>query len=258
METPPTLILVSSLAAAGPAREGRLRVETDPCRPVSDYGKSKLSGEKMAIKYGGNRLPLSIVRPPIVFGAGDRDGFQLFGSIARWGLHMVPTLQDHNFSMIHAEDLATALYETAQSGRRVKADDGVTGTYFVAANEHPTYADFGRRIGQAVGRTRVRVLYNPGISIKTAAAANQFIGRLRQRPQILNPDKAREALAGSWTCSNAALEKDTGFRPVVSLDKRLRQTALWYADQGWLRLKKQTERQRWSSPRIDGPGTYPG
>src|SRR5262245_3824487 len=39
--TPPTILYVSSLAAAGPAIAGRPRVESDPAAPVSNYGRSK-------------------------------------------------------------------------------------------------------------------------------------------------------------------------------------------------------------------------
>ncbi|HEY6105649.1 MAG TPA: NAD-dependent epimerase/dehydratase family protein, partial [Anaeromyxobacteraceae bacterium] len=42
----PVLVLVSSLAAAGPALAGRPRREEDPPAPVSDYGRSKLEGEQ--------------------------------------------------------------------------------------------------------------------------------------------------------------------------------------------------------------------
>lgn len=240
VETPPTLIVVSSIAAAGPASDDRPRVESDPCHPVSDYGKSKLSAEQLAIKMCGARVPLSIVRPPIVFGEGDHDGFALFGSIANWGLHMVPTFKDHSFSLIHAEDLAIALYKTAQSGSRVEPEDSTNGTYFVSANETPTYAELGRMIGRAVGRADVRVVYNLGVVVRAIAATNQVIGRLRRRPQILNLDKAKEALAGSWTCSNAAIFKDTGFRPVKSLEARLRQTVEWYAALGMLQIKDES------------------
>ncbi len=64
---PPTLILVSSLAAAGPTTVDRLRVETDPPTPVSNYGHSKLAGEYEAHRFA-DRVPITIVRPPIVLG----------------------------------------------------------------------------------------------------------------------------------------------------------------------------------------------
>ncbi len=45
---PPVLVVVSSLAAAGPCAVDRPRVEGDLPTPVSAYGRSKLAGEQAA------------------------------------------------------------------------------------------------------------------------------------------------------------------------------------------------------------------
>jgi nucleoside-diphosphate-sugar epimerase len=54
---------------------------------------------------------------------------------------------------------------------------------------------------------------------------------LRGQPYIFNFDKAREASAGSWTCSSQAIRSQCGFAPRASLVDRLRQTANWYMQQ---------------------------
>src|SRR5204863_5200709 len=45
---PPVVVLVSSLAAAGPSPLGRIRSEEDPSAPVSNYGRSKRAAEIVA------------------------------------------------------------------------------------------------------------------------------------------------------------------------------------------------------------------
>ena len=60
-ETPPILVSVSSLAAAGPAIGERPRVESDPPEPVSDYGRSKRSGEQAAESFAAPRVPVKPV-----------------------------------------------------------------------------------------------------------------------------------------------------------------------------------------------------
>ena len=116
--TPPILILVSSLAAAGTSSASRLRTEADPARAVSWYGRSKRAGEIAAVKWS-RHVPLSIVRPGIVFGPANRDLLPVFQSIARWGIHVVPGYTPRRVSLIHHEDLLEILTCVAQRGCRV-------------------------------------------------------------------------------------------------------------------------------------------
>jgi nucleoside-diphosphate-sugar epimerase len=236
LDQPPVLVVVSSLSAAGPAKHGRMRTETDQPSPVSRYGRSKRAGELAAIEYA-DRVPITIVRPPIVLGEADQDGFHLFRGIARLGLHVVPTLHDHDYSVIHAEDLAAGCLLAAQSGQRVCRADAAQGIYFAAAAETVTYAGLGRLIGQVLGRNHTFVVRMPGPCVYGVATVTELASRLRGRPHILSTDKAREAMAGSWACSSEKLHSETGFVPGKSLRQRLEQTAGWYFDQGWLNTR---------------------
>ncbi|MGB7324102.1 MAG: SDR family NAD(P)-dependent oxidoreductase [Rubripirellula sp.] len=232
-----TLVLVSSLAAAGPAVDGKPKVESDRWNPVSNYGLSKLAGEIAARRFAGE-VPTSIVRPPIVMGEGDSDGLESFKSIVRWGVHLSPGMNPENnrVSLIDAKDLATALTLLAEKGERVgsKGADTSVGVYFAAADETPTYSELGRMIGRAVGRPNVAVVQIPHALVWAVAGISDVAGRIRRRPNILNWDKAREAVSGSWTCSAEKLRQDTGFEPAQPMSLRLRQTAEWYFCNGWL------------------------
>lgn len=251
---PPVLVIVSSLAAAGPAPNGRTRDEQDPVRPVSLYGQSKLAGERVAREFA-SRVPISIVRPPIVLGEGDRDGLAMFQSIANSGVHLVPSLSETRVSLIHAQDLAESLIRVAANGKRITADpNDSSGVYFSASSETPTYAELGQMIADAVGARSVLKLRVPGAGVWAVAAVTELIARVRRRPFILSLDKAREATAGSWTCSSEAIKRDTGAEPTHTLSQRLAQTARWYVEQGWLkvppsRLGGRTPRRRYQGNR---------
>jgi nucleoside-diphosphate-sugar epimerase len=254
LTTPPVLVAASSIAVAGPTR-GRPCVENDEPRPVSNYGRSKLAGE-MALRDLAGRVPISIVRPPIVFGEGDRASLPLFTSIVRWGVHMAPSLWDRRYSVIHVDDLASAMIQVAARGSRLAADVELgRGVYYASAEETPTYAQLGRMIGTAVGRRRVLVIRHSRPVVMLVAAAGELAAQIRRRPIIFGLDKAREATAGGWECSCDALRREVGFHPARPLDARLRQTAAWYAQQGWIGKPTANSRE-WDveAEAIRGPG----
>lgn len=119
---PPVHVLVSSIAAAGPAPRDGVRVEADRATPVSDYGRSKRQGELAAERWAA-RVPTTIVRPGIVYGARDRQLVLMFRSIARYHLHAVPCRLPPRLSFIYAPDLAQLLMEAADSGERLPSAD---------------------------------------------------------------------------------------------------------------------------------------
>jgi len=76
------IIIMSSISAVGPTRDGKPVDERTPCKPSDTYGLSKLAQEKVAIdylrKYG---LPIVMLRPPMVFGPRDDELLKLFRGI---------------------------------------------------------------------------------------------------------------------------------------------------------------------------------
>ena len=229
---PPALIIVSSLAAAGPAIDGRRRDEHQAAAPVSIYGRVKRDAEEAALAFA-DRVPVTVVRPPMVFGEGDTSVLKIFRTAAH-GLHVVPTWRTARVSLVHAADLATALVRAAATGERAAGGAAGRGLYFVAADETPTYADLGRWIGHAVGRPGLRVLRLPRGVTFVAAALSEAIGRLRGSPRLLNLDKYREATAGDWICDASKARRDLAWTPAPLAD-RLAETAAWYRACGWLR-----------------------
>jgi nucleoside-diphosphate-sugar epimerase len=116
-------------------------------------------------------------------------------------------------------------------GRR---DAAHRGYYFACDDrEHPTYWQFGRRVADALGR---RVIVWPlwrwvG---STVGGVSEAVSQLTGSTAMLSRDKVREATAWSWACSGAKARAQLAFVPARPLDFRLRETAEWYRDHGWL------------------------
>ena len=66
------------------------------------------------------------------------------------------------------------------------------------------------------------------------AAVGEAISWLRRHPLVMNLDKAREIVAGSWVCSAQTARNELGFAVGAPLIERLRQTAEWYRKEGWV------------------------
>jgi nucleoside-diphosphate-sugar epimerase len=234
---PPVLVVVSSIAAAGPTRRGSIKTEHAPPNPISNYGRSKRAGELAAAHYA-DRVPITVVRPGIVFGAGGMEMLPMFRSIDRLRIHAVAGLHSPPLSVIHVSDLVELLDRAADRGQRVAAAAHNhacgRGYYFACRGEYPDYFEFGRLLHQALGHRYTSFVHFPEPIPWLFGGVGELLGRVRGKPQSLNIDKIREAVAPSWACSCEAARRDLDFAPRQTLLEQLRHTAGWYRDHGWL------------------------
>jgi nucleoside-diphosphate-sugar epimerase len=233
---PPTLVLVSSIAASGPTERGRIKTEADPVTPISNYGYSK-RGAEVAAELLAGEVPITIVRPGIVFGPGDRLLLHAFRALRRMRVHVVPGLRPPPLSYIYVSDLVDLLCNAAESGGRLPAEragHNGDGYYFACVSEYPNYCEFGRMLRRAVGRRFAPIVSVPEPLPTLVGSLQEIAGRLTGSAQALNLDKIREAMVPSWACSGAAATRDIGLNPAMPLAERLQATAQWYLEHGWL------------------------
>ena len=219
------LILVSSQAAAGPSRPGRPRREEDPPAPVTAYGRSKLAGERIRQRHP--ELPITVIRPPAVYGPGDRDIFAYF-RLVRAGVRpeLVPA---GRLSMVYVGNLVDALLlalnRPQRNGHRF---------YHVADRCVVTMSEVARWIATAYGRRTVR-LPVPQPALAVAGLPLAAAGRLLRRDLLLSRDKLREIAQPAWVLATGRIQAELGYRPRIDTRDAVRHTARWYLDQSWLR-----------------------
>jgi nucleoside-diphosphate-sugar epimerase len=217
-------VFLSSLAAAGPAIEGRGVTDADVPGPLTAYGRSKLAAERVCLSRA-EQIEMVILRAPAVYGPWDTDLFHFF-RIAKFGFIPVPTGPARPLQMVHAADLAAALV------RAVVTPDA-RGVYHIAEPRSYSWETVGRMVGDAVGR-RVRAVPVPSAFVAALAAVSESASGLVGGSSIFNRDKAREMLAPGWLCETESARAGLGYEARIGLDEGLRATAQWYREHGWL------------------------
>jgi nucleoside-diphosphate-sugar epimerase len=219
----PRLVLVSSMAAAGPSARDRPLVGDEPPAPVTAYGRSKLAAEQVV---RGTALPWTILRPPTVYGPRDREVLKVF-RLVRLGLAPVFGDGTQQLSAVHAGDLAEALIAAARASATVGR------VYYACHPEVVTSAELVRRIGEAMGR-RPAVVPVPAAVGRVLLRVTGAAAGVARRTTILTADKANEFFQPAWTGDPAPLTRDSGWTAAHDLRSGLADTYRWYRSAGWL------------------------
>jgi nucleoside-diphosphate-sugar epimerase len=195
---------VSSLAAREPG--------------LSLYGASKARSEALVAEA---RVSSAIVRPPAVYGPGDRETLDLF-KMARRGLVILPP--EGRLSLIHVDDLAALLLDLAASPHDllIEPDDGRPIGW--------SHREFGEALGRAVGRS-VQTITAPRALLALVARADRLVRGARAK---LTPDRVDYFCHPDWTAAATRAAPPSLWQPRIATEEGLAATARWYRDAGWL------------------------
>ena len=217
-------VLVSSLAAAGPSPDGTPIRETEPPRPVSAYGRSKLAGERVVLECA-DHLPIAIARPPVVYGPRDSDVFTFFEMIAK---RIAPAFPRQKFySVCHVRDLVRGIALVGESPAAVGR------TWNLADPKAVSMDGLFRAIARALDSTPVRIPVPEPLLRLLAGPADTILPALGVKARPL-ADKVREMLPDYWIADTTAARRDLGFTTRVPLGAGIDETAAFYRSEGWL------------------------
>jgi nucleoside-diphosphate-sugar epimerase len=222
-------VFVSSLAAAGPSRPDRPRVESDVSAPVSDYGASKLAAEEEVLSRKKD-FPVTIVRPPAVYGPRDKGVFTFFQAIRTGVLPLLgmDRTDPRRYSFVHVDDLVQGLClagfaENDRSGE----------VYYISGEGEYSWPSAMSLMAAGMQRKTIPVRL-PLTVMKGAAAACSAYSFAFGKVLPFSLDKIKEIQAPAWTCASHKAKNELGFRPYWELEKGFQQTAAWYKENGWL------------------------
>ncbi len=209
----PRFVHVSSLAAREP--------------DVSDYAASKRAGEDFVVGSAGT-MPWVVLRPPAVYGPGDKATLPLIKQLTR-RVALVPGTSKGKASLIHVRDLAAAIahvtIDSGLDGAVYELDDGKQGGY--------SWQELSTAAGEAEGH-RVICVFLPKAVVKLAGAVEVALARRANRTPEVTPGKVSELYHPDWVCRHNLLHESTDWNPSVALVDGLRETASWYREQGWM------------------------
>lgn len=226
MPNPPHFLLVSSAAALGPSRGSLALTPDQPPAPISNYGRSKLAGERIAITERGE-CPLTIVRPGIVFGEGDTEFIRILRAITRLRVNAMIGPGTQPLSMIEIDDLVDLMIRAAEMGERVSGGNaqgdaaGGVGIYHAADPLAMSLLDLGQVVRECCPQHRFLNLHFPLAAGYCLGAATEFCGRLLGKSPTLNRDKIREARAPGWALDVQKSVVGLGWQPRQSLANHL-------------------------------------
>lgn len=222
-------VFVSSQAAIGWQQGGGLLGPDAACAPTTIYGRSKRAAELALLdprpdaRLGAMRV--AVVRPPTVYGPGERRNFLALARAVASGLFVVPGRGDNRMSFCHLDNLAEALVAIGLEPR-------AQGVLHVADASPVSLRRLARTLAAAIG-ARVLPLPFPMPIAKTVARALELafapLGRTpplsRARLQTLTRDAALDTRA----------TVELGIAPQVGFEEGVAETVADYKAHGLLR-----------------------
>ncbi|MGJ8526424.1 3 beta-hydroxysteroid dehydrogenase/Delta 5--_4-isomerase [Halomonadaceae bacterium LMG 33818] len=201
-------VQISSLAAREPE--------------LSDYAASKRAGERL-LETSEAALNWMIVRPPAVYGPGDKEMLPVFNSMVK-GLVPVPGAAQGRLSLIYVDDLVDAIIKWLRTdpakcvNARYEIDDGREAGY-----------DWNILLTQAAEALKkdkpIRRLSIPASVLRLFGYTNLAASRLLGYSPMLTPGKVSEITHSDWVChDNPIFEQVTGWQPTTTFKDGLLKT----------------------------------
>ncbi len=220
------VVVVTSLAAHGPNPDDEPATEDDECHPLTDYGKSKRDAELITLKYA-DKLPVSIVRPPAIYGPRDDQVLNFF-KMVKWGIALLPGLGRHIIALAHVQDVAAGILLAAEHPKAVGE------IFFIGDDHNYDWEELADLLAQAMGKPKPAKIPVPKALVLGTALLAEGWTKLTGRILSLNWAYAQNFLQANWGMDISKAKSMLGYRPSVPVLQGAGETAAWYREEEWL------------------------
>lgn len=218
-------VYISSISAAGPTDTAIFQTEDDRCRPVSDYGKTKLMGEE-TVREDLAGIPWVIIRPPNILGPREEDLYSSFRLIKR---RIKPLLGngDGQTSICFVTDLVRGIEMAATS------ESAAGGVYYLAYPEAYSWRGVADTIADKLGISGLLIPV-PYPALLAVATLMEAVAAARRSRPLLTRKQLRDLRDFYWLYNGSRAMRDFGFSPEIDMNKGIELSIDWYRDQGWI------------------------
>ncbi len=203
------LVYLSSIKVNGECAQDRAFRADDVPQPQDDYARSKLEAERrLSAIETASGMAVSIVRSPLVYGAGVRGNFLRLLSLAHSGLPIPLGSVANVRSMVSVWNLCDLICALLRHERPM------SGVFLVADGQAVSTAELLRRLGKFMDRP-ARLFSVPVGALRALAT---LVGRGAEIGRLC------DSLAVDISDTRARLD----WSPPMTLDAGLKRTVHWY------------------------------
>lgn len=220
-------VYYGSIAGIGIREIKGLVNEKTPCKPDLPYGRSKLETEKLLLSYFKRyRFPVVILRPPTVYGPGEKRNFLTLCQAIKSGLFKVIGSGKNLMSFCYVENLIQPTIAAAKKKR-------IEGEVFLVADTRPvTMREMAETIAK-IEKVKPPSIKIPIFLAKIIGLFFDILSKIFKRQMPLSLSRVK-TMTSNFAYDTSKAKKILGYKPLTNWQDDVVKTIKWYQENGLL------------------------
>ena len=173
-----------------------------------------------------DEMNVKIIRPPAVYGPRDTEILIYFQTFKK-GLNSLIGFGEKYLSLSYVKELVDGIVLAAEK----EASNGQT--YFICSDKSYNWDEIGSITSTILNKKSLK-LRIPHFFVFSVGYMAEYFGKMTNKAVTLNVEKVKDITAAAWVCSNEKAKRELGYKPALSLEEGIKETAEWYNKEGWL------------------------